>query len=364
MHRFWFVAALCLWAACSGSVDSAVQMPDPTEEEPRAPYEVVAFDRIHLSSLERAEHFQRANRAIDLGKGPFERATLVVELESPCFPFSKWQQPGAIPQGHGWPAACDAFDRTFSFQLLPRAEGEPGVELVRAITPFGGPMQFEVDLTDLLNGGFDAEQVIETSIDTWPDGQGRVSGSEGGWYVSATFHLVPGAPPRKVLVAQPLFNTSFAGPGEEVVLGPYPVEVPEGATHAKLEVRSTGHGGGPMDGACIGHADEFCKRTHTVWIGGRQVDSVMPWVECADNCTVVDDDPDAPFAYCAENPCANHASARAPRANWCPGQVTPPHVVEHPFLRSPGEQEVSWRISRIADGGSWRMSAIYFAYGD
>lgn len=360
MKRVWMLAAVGLWVA--GCVPGGEGTgPEPEPEEPRT---LEAFERVHLSSLEQAENFQRASRSIDLGRGPFERATLLVELESPCYPFWKWREPGAIPSGHNWPAACDAYDRTFSFQLRPKEEGTPGVELVRAITPFGGPMQFEVDLTDLLNGGFAGQQTIETSIDTWPDGAGRVSGSQGGWYVSARFDLVPGIPPRKVLAAIPLFNTSFSGPGENAEFGPYPVEVPEGTRQAKLEVRATGHGGGPADGACIGHADEFCKRTHDVWVDDRQVASSVPWVECADGCTVVDDDPAAPFEYCRENPCGHPASAVAPRANWCPGKVTPPQVVEHPFLQDPGERQVRWKINRIADGGSWRMSAIYFAYGD
>lgn len=351
---FVALAALVL-LACE---DSAPEEPEPGS--PTEPYTVVAFERTRISSLGEDANFQRSRAPIDWGKGPFERATLVVELESPCFPFAKWKVPGAIPTGHRWPAQCDAFDRTFTFHLLPRREGDPAIELVRAITPFGGPMDFEVDVTDLANG-LPGSHEIEVRIETWPDREGQVSGSKGSWYVSARLEMVPGEAPRDVLAVVPILNGVIRGPHENVRF-PFAVDVPKGATGGRLEYRATGHGGGGVEAACIGPADEFCTRTHEIRVDGVEVHSAPAWVECADNCDVVEDDLDAPFAYCAQNPCANHDSARAPRANWCPGKVTPPIVIEDPRLAEPGRHTIEFGVDRIADGGSWTVSATYFAF--
>lgn len=347
MRRIECLAVALLLGACASGGSNG------------GPYTVTAFDRVRISSLEQEENFQNARAKVDFGKGPFERATLVVELESPCYPFSKWRVPGAIPAGQYWPAECDAFDRTFTFQLLPRREGEPKLELVRAITPFGGPMQFEVDITDVANG-LPGEHELEVHIGTWPDWEGQVSGSRGSWFVSARLEMVPGTPPRKVRAVIPLFFENWNGPGENLRFD-YDLVIPEGTTKGKIEYRATGHGGGELTWGCIGPAEEFCSRIHEVWVGDRRVGRLSPWVSCEDNCTVVENDPDAPSAYCAENPCADHDSARAPRANWCPGRVTEPFVLEHPFLNVPGPQTASWVVNEMG-AGLWTVSAVYFAY--
>lgn len=342
---------------------SCSREPAPEVEE-KDPYTIHAFEKVRISSLQEEENFHRAVGAVDFGNGRFAEATFVVELESPCFPFSKWHEPDAIPPGHSWPAACDAFDRTFSFQLLPGVEGAPGLELVRAITPFGGPMKFSVDVTDIANG-LRGKHAIQASIDAWPDPDGIVSGARGSWFVSARFEMVPGTPPRNVLAVVPLFNESWTKAGDEVSFGPFPFEVPEGVEKAHIEYRATGHGGPNMGRDCIGPAEEFCRRTHELFLGGRAVRQYELWRSCKDNCDVVTraEDPDAFFDYCAQNPCASHVSARATRANWCPGQTTDPEYFSDPSLLRPGKVEAAWTINRIEEGGSWRVSGIYFAYG-
>lgn len=325
----------------------------PSEETPAGPtepYRVVAFAGTPISSLSEHPNFQRARAKVDLGSGPFERATLVVELESPCYPFSKWKEAGAIPSGHRWPAICDAFDRTFSFHFLPRAQGQPALELVRAITPFGGPMTFEVDVTDVANGLPGAHE-LEAFIGTWPDPAGQVSGARGAWFLSARFDLVPGEAPREVLAVVPLFSENWDGASAQRVFA-YELEIPEGASQARIEYRATGHG--PVE--------EFSRRTHRIHAGQETIFEGDPWVACEDNCDVVEDDPDAPFAYCAQNPCADHRSARAPRANWCPGQLVPPIVIDDPLLLRAGAQTLAWRLDSIAGDGLWTSSATYFAF--
>ncbi|HWV37351.1 MAG TPA: peptide-N-glycosidase F-related protein [Vulgatibacter sp.] len=330
------------------------------------PYEIEVFDAVRINSHAEQPNFQRASATVDFGPSPFAKATLHVELESTCYPFSKWLE-NTPPAGHNWPADCDAFDRNFEFLLDPPAAegGRPALELVRAITPFGGPMRFEVDLTDLANG-LPGEHEIVTTIATWSDAAGIVSGANGGWNVSARLEMVPGEAPRRVIAVVPLANlnqTSAGGPG------PIPFTVPEGTRSARLEYRVTGHGGGEGEfGICIGPADEFCKRTHTLLVDGEELDSFVPWrSDCGDNCTVTRNDVTgmADFEYCLENPCGDMRSVRASRANWCPGTVTPPFEwSDVDALLAPGSHTFSFDIGEVADGGSWRVSAVYYAFGE
>jgi hypothetical protein len=68
------------------------------------------------------------------------------------------------------------------------------------------------------------------------------------------------------------------------------------------------------------------------------------------------------MAYCLENPCGAMASVRAPRANWCPGSVTPPFNVEAAALASPGDHTFGFTVSHVTMGGTWRISAVYLAF--
>jgi hypothetical protein len=337
-------------ADASGTEDSGVEYGEPRTEN--------VFDAIRISSIREDEFFQEAIAPVDFGEGPFERATLKVQLETSCFPFSEWTQP---PAGHRWPADCDAFDRNFEFTLDPaRDDGDPpGFELVRAITPFGGPMTFEVDITDLANARPGLHD-MKVRIATWPDPDGQVSGSAGGWNVTAEVELVPGAPPRDVVDVVSLFNGNQR---VETGLSRFDVEIPDEASRAVLEYRVTGHGGADRAGdpACIGGAEEFCQRTHYVTAFGRP-EQLVPWRDDCDTlCTLTQEGTN--FQYCQENPCGSIQSVRAPRANWCPGDITPPFTWEADGLTG-GTRPVEFSVEGIADGGSWRTSATVYFYRD
>jgi hypothetical protein len=138
------------------------------------------LDAVHISSDAEAEYFQKATTEVDFGDRPVARATLFVELESPCFPFDKWTR-ASIPAGHNWPEKCDAFDRGFELALDEPAagsDGPPGLELGRAITPFGGPLSMQFDVTDAVNG-LPGKHQFSVKIGTWPDPEGKVSGAKG-----------------------------------------------------------------------------------------------------------------------------------------------------------------------------------------
>ena len=323
------------------------------------PYTIDAFVDARITSDSAQPNFQTISAEIDLVGAPFASVTLDVKLDTSCYPFEKWQD-DPPPEGQNWPPSCDAYDRNFEISIHdPSApEGTPGVELVRAITPFGGPMQVEADLTDVANHR-PGKHRLEIHITTWSDGAGQVSGSNGGWDVSASLSVVPGAAPREVLAIVPLFDGSDTDPNGP---GPLPFTVPEGATTGRVEYRVTGHGGPNTGPGCNGPAEEFCLREHVILVDGAEATTLEPWrSDCEKGCTMTHYGPeDGGFDYCLENPCGHPASVRASRANWCPGSVTPPYVFE---LGLPaGAHDFSWRVPEMLEGGSWSVAATYFAY--
>ncbi len=347
------MAPLPLLGACQS-------VPLQQQEAPSTGSTSSLFDRVHISSDSEAEHFQSATTELDFGSESLTRATLTLELESPCYPFDKWTR-DAIPAGHRWPATCDAFDRTLQLSLDDPAspeEGPPGLELGRAITPFGGPLSLQFDLTDVANG-LSGTHRLKLEIPTYPDPDGLVSGARGEWIVSAWLDLELGAAPRRVLAVLPLAYTPQAKPSDVIEF-----EAPEGASAGRIEYRVTGHGGGALGPKCIGPADEFCRRTHTLSVDGQPLDEFVPWRDdCATLCTPAHyESPLLSIDYCAENPCGAPSSVRASRANWCPGSLTSPRVIEHALLAEPGMHQFEWAIDHIAEGGSWLLSATYFAF--
>ncbi|MBX5484020.1 MAG: hypothetical protein IRZ16_19520 [Myxococcaceae bacterium] len=374
MKRLLGVCVLSLLMGCPAGTGESPDAGSPDADTPAtdagtdagtpAPFTLTAFDNARITSKSGEPNFQKVETEIDWGTAPKEKVTLVVDLASTCYPFESWQQ-NPPPQGENWPADCDAFDRNFEFILDPRKEAgdPPGVELVRAITPFGGPEHFEIDLTDVANGLPGKHRLIST-ITTWSDASGQVTGSNGGWNVTARIDVVPGKAPRRVLAVIPLFNGSVTTPGQGPAID---FALPEGTLVSRLEYRVTGHGGGTGDSSCIGPAEEFCRREHVLSADGVELTRFTPWRnDCKNLCTLTHYSPPsggAGFDYCLENPCGAIASVRAPRANWCPGSVTPAYAEEPAAWSTPGPHQFQWSIEQIADGGSWRLSAVVFAYG-
>lgn len=344
-----------------GSTDAGAE----ADAAPPAPYQVQAFDAVRINSDSSKPNFQHAVSAIDFGAGPFQKVTLVVDLDTTCFPFEKWKD-NPPPSGHNWPADCDAFDRNFEFTLdEPEAPATtpPAVELVRAITPFGGPLHLEIDVTDVANG-LPGKHDLHARISTWSDGSGQVSGADGGWFVTARFDVVPGAAPRKVLAVLPLFNGSQTKPDPIAALD---FVTPPQTTSTRLEYRVTGHGGVIGAPGCgLSPAEEFCLRTHALFADEKVFTDVMPWRDDCDTlCTIAHQGPaTGGFDYCMENPCGAISSVKAQRANWCPGSVTPPFTYELSEFAQPGPHSFRWTVNDVADGGSWRISAVLFAFGD
>ncbi len=140
------------------------------------------------------------------------------------------------------------------------------------------------------------------------------------------------------------------------------IQVPAGTAYGRLEYRVTGHGQdvSTRDTECIGPAEEFCKRSHTLSVDSQSIATLTPWrTDCA--CQLADA---GIREYCVGNPCGDPQSVAAPRANWCPGSETPPFVFDAGSLAASGAHTVDWSIKRIDDGGGiWETSVTYFAIG-
>lgn len=335
---------------------------EPADTGPAAPYTITALDYARISSRGGAPNFHRVRGDVDFRDGPFSNAKMIVSLDTTCYPFEKWAD-NPPPQGHNWPADCDAFDRNFEVHLDPPSSstGAPGLEVLRAITPFGGPMTIEIDVTDLANG-LPGRHVAQVTIPTYSDGAGQVSGSDGGWKVTLRFEMTPGPAPRNVLAVVPLLDLDHTS---DTATRTIAVETPAGTVDSRIEYRVTGHGGGAPGSRCIGPAEEFCRRTHSIFVDGALIDTLDAWREnCDDLCTITHQGPaNGGFDYCLENPCGAIQSVRAPRANWCPGSVTPPAVWNVAELNMPGSHTFGYRISEVLPGGVWRVSATYYAFG-
>ena len=166
----------------------------------------------------------------------------------------------------------------------------------------------------------------------------------------------------------PLFNLSH---GKSTTPPLAKIDTPAGTTSVRLEYRATGHGGAndTTSGECIGPAEEFCARTHHLYADNAELQpGLAPWREdCQTLCTrTMGPRPTGTgmFTYCKENPCGAISSVEAPRANWCPGSLTPPLTWDPAALKTPGPHDFTYRIDNVADGGSWRLSATFFAYAD
>src|SRR5690606_33011124 len=218
-------------------------------------------------------------------------------------------------------------------------------------------LHFGIDITDVANGVGPGMHRLRTHISTWSDGAGVVSGSDGGWFVSAKIEATPGKAPRQVLAVIPLYNGSHGANMPPAAT----FQVPQGTVSNRVEYRATGHGGVYPSPGCTQPGEEFCRRDHRISADGTQFERFVPWrADCKELCTRATY---GNLEYCAENPCGAIQSVEASRAGWCPGSVSPAFTWERPEFNVAGSHDFSWDISPVADGGSWRVSATYFAFG-
>ncbi len=227
-----------------------------------------------------------------------------------------------------------------SFPATTAAADE--IELMRFVTPFGGPATYTADLTafaPLLEG----ETSLRVWISTW---------TKPAWKVTLTLaYTSDGAGYRRPRWATPIFNSEVTA---EQGLLKTTINVPEGLARPRLHLISTGHATDGMGG------DEFISRMHVLRIDGFEVARWRPWSENG-----------GPLR--SANPTSGRMNidgrqlwaSDLDRSGWHPGLSVDPLQIPLPEL-TPGKHSIELEILNIRSKdesgyGYWRVSAIVVA---
>ncbi len=166
----------------------------------------------------------------------------------------------------GHEIANDPWTRLGSFAVLipSGSDREPAqVELMRFITPYGGPASFEQDLTalaPLLQG----KKTLRTTISSFSE--------EPSWRVSVTLSYSDvGAGHRRPFFAKQLFRNEHVTAEDNILIGT--VEIPPNVERPRLRIITTGHA---TDGAA---ENEFVSCSHILKVGDRTIARWRPWSE-------------------------------------------------------------------------------------
>ena len=229
----------------------------------------------------------------------------------------------------GCPTHCDPLARVATVRLGVDGGGE--LELLRAVTPFGGNAEWTEDVTDLAPL-FTWSHPVSVTLDT----------AEGAWEVDLSIVFEPGPPPREVRQVVPLFDQADYRTASDVIA--LLVRMPTGVSTAAVRYRFTGHS--TTGTGC----DETCERTASISIDRTPRLELTPWrTDCA--------------SFVAASPLGDPAVVSLARAGWCPGDLVRTGVSDvSPWLTGldllfdmeiPGVDPTT---------GSWRVSAVLVLY--
>lgn len=292
-----------------------------------------------VSGVPDSPSYQIASAPLTLPPGPWKKLVVRYELTATC--------DGNVPAGDSWPALCDPYDRLTQVRL----DGDTPLVLVHAITPFGGNAVFERDITDYaaaLEGTHDWTVYVSTGADP----EGAATGTAAGWDVAVTLLATPGDPPRDVVAVTGAFHVNRLKPGD--LPGTAELTAPADATHARLDLFTTGHGlvGSPP-------CDEFCEKENEVVFAGTSLFTEAPWSDCSASCTRVSINGTIScggdtFDYiCEENPMACPSSAVFDRSGWCPGSAASPYAID---LGDARDGTLTWNVAGVE--GFWSAGGV------
>jgi hypothetical protein len=236
----------------------------------------------------------------------------------------------------------DRWDRAGWVRLIK--PGQAPVEMVRFMTAYGGATEHEVDITHLaplLSGHCQ----IEIFIDTW------VSPA---WQVDVELVFTP-CPAGGLDVPHWAAGALFP---EEGLTADQPdsaveIQIPAGIRRVLVAAVSTGHCTDGRD------ADEFITKDNVLLVDGIEAFRWRPW---RDDCARFR----ALNPYCAKWSDGSWSSDYA-RSGWCPGDVSPPLMIDLSAWLTPGPHRLTWRVEDIRPAdpadpeghhGYWRISAM------
>jgi hypothetical protein len=250
-------------------------------------------------------------------------------------------RPGAASHA---PAPASATQPASTQPAYPATTAAPDeIELMRFVTPFGGPATYTADLTafaPLLSG----ETSLRVWISTW---------KQPAWKVTLTLlYTAEGVGYRRPRWATPIFNSEVTALESRLVST---IDVPAGLARPRLHILSTGHA---TDGT---GGDEFITRSHVLRIDGIEVARWRPWSENGGRLR-------------GANPTSGRSMktdgrelwvSDLDRSGWNPGLLVEPMQIPLPELGA-GKHTIELEILNIrpkdqAGYGYWRVSAIAVA---
>jgi len=194
---------------------------------------------------------------------------------------------------------CDPWDRIASVRVKSTVNGKhQETEIARVATPYGRNCTLAIDVTDYRS--LLADSVLLTDyINTY-------TGGGVGWLSTISFRFIAGTPDIEAYKVVNLWRGRpvYGDPNEPIDTFLVPIALPfdPKADFSKIRLAVTGHGQGNTDNAA-----EFAMKTHTLVVGGNQLNHVV-W---RDNCE--------------QTPCSpQYGSWRNARAGFCPGSEVIP----------------------------------------
>ncbi len=232
----------------------------------------------------------------------------------------------------------DRYDRAGNIRLA--VDDGPDVEIVRFMTAYGGPTNYEVDVTHLaplLHG----TKTFRAFIDTW------VSPA---WRIDFSLRSVPGdsipTPSWATSVYyQENFNREERGGGDSAT-----VTVPAGLERVVLRYVTTGHCTDGRD------EDEFVSKANVISVDGVVVSRFHPWRTDCRRFRELN-------PYCARWTDGSWSSDYS-RSGWCPSQVVEPVEMDLTDHLTTGTHTIRFVVENMrpknaeGDYGYWRLSAM------
>ncbi len=235
----------------------------------------------------------------------------------------------------------DKWDRAGSIRM--GRHGMPDLELIKFITPYGGPKTYVRDITHLKpyleQGG-----TLKAFVDTW---------SSPGWEFTFEFWTRDSRGATDQVDSMPsdwviplIYEESITAEDQP---DPVHVYIPEGTYRTELYYLVSGHCTDGRD------ADEFESKFNVVKVDGREVLRYKPW---RNDCT----------RYRDINPYTRHWpdgtwSSDYSRSGWCPGDMVEPLVTDLRMDLPPGRHLMEFAVEDVrprdenGHHGYWRVSA-------